>query len=203
MLKNQFKQAQSDQQIHELIAGRWSPYAFDPRPVERDRLVSCLEAARWAASSYNEQPWSFIVAERDNATHFERMLKCLVAANQAWAKDAGVLMVTVICKGFARNGKPNRMAEHDLGLAVGNLSLQATSLGLGVHQMAGIDLDAARQSYEIPETHDPVTAIALGYPADLDNIDNDQLVQRERSPRSRKSLDEFVFAGSWKKVASL
>jgi len=138
------KQARSKHSIHELIASRWSPYTFDPRPVEPDKLLSCLEAARWAASSYNEQPWSFIVARREDEAQFDQMLGCLVEANRAWAKNAGVLILTVVSRFFTRNGKPNRVAEHDIGLAAGNLTVQATALGLHVHQMAGIDTSSAR-----------------------------------------------------------
>ena len=103
---------------------------------------------------------------REDATEFPRLLDCLVEANQAWAKDAGVLMITVASKQFSRNGKPNLMAEHDIGLAVGNLTAQATSLGLFVHQMAGINRSKVRQTYSIPDSHEPQTAIALGYVAD-------------------------------------
>ena len=190
---NEHKRAQADHSILDVLADRYSPYAYDPRPVEPDKLLSCLEAARWAASSYNEQPWSFIVAERDNEDEFARMLECLVEANQEWAKHAGVLMLTVTARNFTRNGKPNRMAEHDIGLAMGNFSAQATALGLAVHQMAGINPSKARSTYSIPDSHDPLTAVAVGY-VNLSPADP-QLAERERMPRSRKSLDEIVFRG--------
>lgn len=188
------KRAETDYPILDLLADRWSPYAYDPRPVEEEKLLSCLEAARWAASSYNEQPWSFIVAAREAAEEFERLLGCLVEANQAWARDAGVLLITVAAKQFSRSGKPNLMAEHDIGLAIGNLSAQATALGLFVHQMAGIDRSKVRQTYDIPESHEPLTAIAIGYVAAP--ADDPQAVQRD-APRSRKPLSDFVFAGTW------
>jgi nitroreductase len=193
------KRASADHPILDLLAERFSPYAFDPRPVEQEKLLACLEAARWAASSYNEQPWSLLVAERGDEAEFAKMLSCLLEANQAWAKDAGVLMIAVVCKTFQRNGKPNRVAEHDVGLAAGNLTIQATALGLAVHQMAGIDLDKTRQTYGIPATHDPLTGIALGYAADPDRAANEQFAQRDRAPRARKPLDEFVFRGAWPK----
>jgi nitroreductase len=189
------KRAASDHPLLDLLANRWSPYAFDPRPVEEEKLLSCLEAARWAASSYNEQPWSFMLAKREDETEFARLLDCLVEANQAWAQNAGVLLISVASRQFSRNAKPNLMAEHDIGLAVGNLTAQATSLGLFVHQMAGINRSKARQTYGIPESHEPLTAIALGYAAET--IADEQLAQRERAPRSRKPLSEFIFAGSW------
>jgi nitroreductase len=190
------KSAQPDHPIHELIAQRWSPYCFEPRAVEPQKLASCLEAARWAASSYNEQPWTFILATRDDQTEFPRMLGCLLEANQAWAKNAGVLLLGVVSVEFSRNGHPNRVAQHDLGLAAGNLSLQATALGLSVHQMAGVDLEKARQEYAVPATHVPVTAIAIGYAASPDAGDP-QLAQRDRAPRSRKPLGQFVYRGQW------
>jgi len=189
------KRAATDHPILDLLADRFSPYAFDPRPVENDKLLSCFEAARWAASSYNEQPWSFIVAEREDETEFARLLDCLVETNQAWAQHAGVLMLTVAARQFSRNGKPNRMAEHDIGLAVGNLTVQATSLGLAVHQMAGINPSKARQTFQIPDTHEPLTAIALGYAAAPSG--DSPLSERDRAPRSRKPLSEFVFRGKW------
>src|SRR5213595_2250817 len=115
----------ADHPVLPVITERWSPYAFEPRPVEREKLLSCLEAARWAPSSYDEQPWTFILAERTDQAEFSRILECLVEANRAWAKNAGVVMLTVVSKLFVKNGKPNRAAEHDIGLAAGNMVLQA------------------------------------------------------------------------------
>jgi nitroreductase len=194
------KIAKPDHPIHELIANRWSPYCFEPRTVEPEKLASCLEAARWAASSYNEQPWSYIVATRDDPAEFSRMLTCLTEANQAWAQHAGVLMLGVISPTFSRNGNPNRVAEHDLGLAAGNICLQATALGLYVHQMAGVYLEKARVEYQIPESHMVVTAIAIGYAANPD-VSDPQLAERDRASRPRKKLAEFVFSGKWGKSA--
>ncbi len=193
------KHATPDHPIHDLIVARWSPYVFDPKPVEREKLLACLEAARWAASSYNEQPWSFIIASREDEAAFNTMLGCLVEANQGWAQAAGVLLITTIGRTFSRNGSPNRAAEHDLGLAVGNLSLQATQLGLHVHEMAGIDLDKTREVYAIPGNTDPWTAIALGYVGDPASAPD--LAPRDTAPRTRKALGEFVFAGEFGKSA--
>jgi nitroreductase len=195
------KRATPDHPVHDLIADRWSPYVFEPRGVEREKLLSCLEAARWAASSFNEQPWSFLVAERTDETEFKRMLSCLMEANQAWAADAGVLLLTVVAKSFSRNNNPNRVAQHDLGLAMGNFSLQATQLGLTVHQMAGVELSKVRTTYSIPDSHEPVTAIAVGYAGDP--AQNEALAPRDQSPRSRKPLSEFVFCGGWQQAADL
>ncbi len=190
------KRAVTSVPILEPIADRWSPCLFSARRVERDKLIACLEAARWAASSYNEQPWYFLIAQREEEAEFARLVDCLLEANQTWARSAGVLMLTVVSRSFRRNGTPNRMAEHDLGLAVGNLSLQATALGLVVHQMAGFNPSRARQTFAIPEGFDPVTAIALGYAEDADSASG-PLAERDRAARSRKPLAEFVFQGGW------
>ncbi len=195
--ENSVKHAATDHGIHELLAQRYSPYAFDPRPVEREKLLSCLDAARWAASSFNEQPWSFLVAARQEADEFARMLECLLEANQAWAQQAGVLILTVVSKTFTRNSKPNRVAEHDMDLAAANLTIQATALGLSVHQMAGVNLTKARQTYQIPDSHEPFTAIALGYAAEPRNAADPKLAERDQAPRSRKTLKEIVFTGKW------
>jgi nitroreductase len=195
------KLAQTDHPVLPVIAERWSPYAYDPRPVERDKLLTCLEAARWAPSSYNEQPWTFILAERTDAAAFQQALDCLVEGNRAWAKNAGVLLVTVVSKFFSKNGKPNRAAEHDIGLAAGFMALQATALGLQVHQMIGIEPAKVRAAYNIPDTHDPLTAIAIGYAADVAADSADPLAQRDLAPRSRKALSEIVNTGAWGRSA--
>src|SRR5207247_5037391 len=121
LMSNHPKLAATDHPVLPVITQRWSPYVFDPRPIEREKLLSCLEAARWAPSSYNEQPWTFILAERTDAAELAKMLECLVEANRAWAKNAGVLMLTVVSKLFVKNGKPNAAAEHDIGLAAGTM----------------------------------------------------------------------------------
>jgi len=138
--------APTDHSIHPLLASRWSPRAFEDREISAGALNSMLEAARWAPSCFNEQPWRFIVARRRDGEEFERMLGCLVEVNQSWAKHAQVLMITVARMTFEHNGKPNRHAYHDLGLAVGNLSAQATELGVSLHQMAGFD---AQRSHSV------------------------------------------------------
>src|SRR5262245_29146922 len=124
--------ATTDHPVHELIAARWSPYAFSDRPVARADLLSLFEAARWAASSYNEQPWSYLVATREDPEEFARALSCLVEGNQAWAKAAPVLALACTSLKFARDGRPNAAAIHDLGLASANLVLEATARGLAV-----------------------------------------------------------------------
>jgi len=190
------RQASTDHPVHELIAKRWSPYGFSGRPVSDADLRSIFEAARWAPSSYNEQPWSFIVATRDDKREFERMLSCLVPPNREWAQAAPVLALSVARLSFARNGKPNRVAVHDMGLAAADLTLEAAARGLSVHQMAGILPDVARETYAIPEGHEPVTGIAVGYAADPQSLP-EAFQERDLAPRTRKPLADFVYSGRW------
>jgi len=145
------KNASPDYSIQKVLAERWSPYGFADRPVSEADLSSLFEAARWAASSYNEQPWTYFVATRKDPGEFERLLSCLVPANQAWAKAAPMLVLGIVSLRFSRTNKDNRAAVHDLGLASANLVVEATSRGLSVHQMIGIRPDRARELYQIPE----------------------------------------------------
>ena len=196
------KPAETQYPIHELLRRRWSPRAFSDRRVDPAIMRSLLEAARWAPSSYNEQPWSFIVATRDDPVEFGRLLSCLVEGNIQWAQHAPVLMVSVARLSFEDDGKPNRHAFHDVGLAVANLIVQATALGLVVHQMAGIFPDKIRELYGIPEGYEAVAGIALGYPGDPQSLP-EGLRKRELAPRERKPLTEFVFSGSWGQTSPL
>lgn len=195
------KPADTQVPIHDLIRNRWSPRAFDSRPVEPEKLCSLFEAARWAASSSNAQPWSFIVAAKDDPSNFTRILDCFVEFNQGWAKNAPVLALSVAALKFAHNQEPNRHAFHDVGQAAANLALQATALGLEVHQMAGILPDKARELFAIPEGYEAVAGIALGYPGDPTSLP-EPLRKREEEPRSRKALDSFVFTGTWGNTAA-
>jgi nitroreductase len=190
------KEARPDHPIHELLAKRWSPYAFADRPVPEDDLRSLFEAARWAASSYNEQPWSYIVATKADPGAFERLLSCLVEGNQAWARAAPVLALGCTSLRFALNNKPNAAAVHDLGLAGASLTLEATARGLAVHQMIGILPDRAREVYRIPEGVQPMTGLAIGYAADPDTLP-EKYRERDLAPRARKPLVEFVFGGEY------
>lgn len=194
----QDKIAETQYPIHDLLSHRWSPLAFSERQVETDKLYSVLEAARCAASCFNEQPWSFLVATSDNRTEFQRLLDCLVPANQEWAKNAPVLMMTVAKLYFDHNGSENRHGFHDVGAASANLAIQATALGLFVHPMAGFDAAKARETYGIPEGYEPVAAIALGYLGDPQTL-SEKLQQRENAPRARKPLEQFVFSEYWGK----
>ncbi len=175
------KTAANDYPIHDLLKRRWSPRAFADRPVEPDKLHSLLEAARWAPSSFNEQPWAFVVATRDRPEDFDRVLGCLIEFNQGWAKAAPVLMLTFARLAFDRNGQPNRHAFHDVGLAMANLTVQATAEGLAVHQMAGIVPEKARAAFAVPEGWEPVAAAAVGYFGDPAALPEE--LRRENSPR--------------------
>jgi nitroreductase len=190
------KKAETNHPVLEVIADRWSPYGFDSRPVPGEDLLSILEAARWAASSFNEQPWRFVVATSEEPDLYDRVRSCLNENNQAWAGQAPVLMLGIYKKTFTHNGKPNGIALHDLGLAAATLTLEATSRGLFVHQMAGILPDRAREEFAVPEDFEIVTGFALGYAADP-SILPDALRERDTKPRSRKPLGEIVIGKSW------
>lgn len=196
------KRALTDYPVHELIAERWSPYAFQDRPVPETDLRSLFEAARWAPSSYNEQPWSYIVAMKENPEEFQQLLSCLVEANQLWAKAAPVLALGIVSLKFKRNNNVNRAAVHDLGLAAGNLLVEATARGLFVHQMIGILPDRAREIYGIPEGFEAWTGIAIGYRGDPTKL-ADALKEHDLTPRQRKPLSELVFGGKWGKPSPL
>jgi nitroreductase len=188
--------------VQELITQRWSPYAFSDRPVSEDDLRSLFEAARWAASSYNEQPWRYIVATKATPTEFERLLSCLVEGNQAWAKAAPVLALGCTSLNFVLDNKPNSAAEHDLGLASATLTLEATARGLVVHQMIGILPEKARELYRVPDGFRPLTGLAIGYAANPDMLP-ENLRARDVAPRTRRPLAEFVFGGQWATASDL
>jgi nitroreductase len=190
------KPAPTDYPIEEILRRRWSPRAFSDRTVEAEKLQSLFEAARWAPSSFNEQPWSFIVATKEKPEEHAQLLNCLGEKNQQWARLAPVLMVSIARLNFEKTGKPNRHAFHDVGLAMGNLLVEATALGLFVHQMAGFSVEKVREVYGVPEGFEPVAAIALGYPADPEVLP-ETFRQQEVGPRARKRVDSFVFEGKW------
>lgn len=182
-------------EINKLIEQRQSPRAFSEKPVSEEQLETLFEAARWAPSSMNEQPWRFIYATKDNKEEFERMFSCLMEGN-SWAGKAPVLFVTIAKTAYDRNGKPNTHAWHDVGLATGNFLLQATEIGLHAHLMGGFMADKAREALGIPEGYEPVAMGALGYIGDPDTLP-EQLRERELAPRKRKPLGDLVFRGKW------
>ena len=190
------KKANTDNPIHELITNRWSPYKFADRLVSKEDLLSLFEAARWAPSSYNEQPWRFMMATKDQAQEFEKLLSCLVPANQEWAKQASALVLGVSHLVFDKNGKENKAAIHDLGAAVSHLSFEATTRGISVHQMIGIEPESAKRAYNIPNDYEVLTAFAIGY-SDLSEKASDELCERDQTPRARRKISEFVFTEKW------
>lgn len=196
------KRANPAHPILDLVADRWSPYGYDPRPMPATDLQSLFEAARWAASAFNEQPWRYLVAQREDEEKFSALLSCLVDANRQWAQNASALVITVASLNYAHNGKPNGTAWHDVGLAAATLTAEATSRGLMVHQMAGILPDKARELFGIPDGFQAVTAMAIGYAVDPATLP-DELRERDTAPRQRRPLAETVFSGAWGKAADL
>ena len=193
------KPAPADCQINELMARRWSPRVFEDREVEREKILRLLEAARWAPSCFNEQPWRYLVFDGSDAEALERARACLSEGNE-WALKAPVLMLSVARENFTRNEKPNRTAQHDVGLGSENLVLEAVDLGLASHQMAGFDVERSRAEFSIPEGFTPLAMIAIGYPyyGDLDRLP-EKMRDRELAPRDRKPVGEIAFAGAWDK----
>ncbi|MDX1933724.1 MAG: nitroreductase family protein [Capsulimonadales bacterium] len=190
------KIAPTDYPVHELISHRWSPRAFSHRPVEPETLHSLLEAARWSASCFNEQPWRYLIVTRDEPEAFARLLETLVEFNQNWAKSAPVLMVSVAKKTFARNGMPNAHAAYDTGQATAALALQATALGLQIHQMAGFSPEKVRSAFSLPEDYEPMAAIALGYPGAPESLP-EEYREGETAPRKRHPIASFAFLNGW------
>ena len=190
------KPALSEAPIHELIRNRWSPRAFADEAIPEEVLRSLFEAARWAPSSFNEQPWAYIVATKEDKVNFEKVLGTLVEFNAVWARKASALAMAVAKLAFAENHAPNRNAQYDTGAATALLSVEATARGLVVHQMAGFDPDKARTTFAIPEGWEPLAAIAIGYPGNPDSLPS-KLKDRELAPRRRKPIREFVMTGSW------
>ena len=189
------KSAQTQYPILDFLKNRWSPRAFAARPVELHKLLSLFEAARWSPSGGNQQPWSFIVTNQTEREPFEKLLGTLNERNQDWAKHAPVLVLSVVQRERAV-GQPNPWATYDVGQAVAHLSVQATALGLVVHQMAGFDRQKAAELFALPEGYDALTVFAIGYEGDPATLPAG-LRERELEQRSRKPLKEFVFDGAW------
>lgn len=196
------KNAATDHPIHNTLAVRWSPYAFSDRRVTRSDLASLFEAARWAPSSYNEQPWRYIVGVKDQGDTHARILDCLVEGNRAWAQNAPVLALGVVVRRFGLNGTPNKAAEHDLGLASAHLVIEATTRRLHVHQMIGIEPEKARETFGVPEEAEVLTGLAIGYRETSAQM-NEALRARDTKPRERRPLGEFVFNGRFGEPAKL
>jgi nitroreductase len=198
---NQLKQAPEVHGVLPLFHTRWSPRSFSDREVSPVDLTKVFEAARWAASSHNEQPWRFLAGVRNSAA-YKKIFDSLMPFNQLWATSAPVLILGVAKAKFSLNGSPNRVALYDLGAAASYLTLQAAALGLATHQMAGFDQDAARKAFEIPEDYLIGAVIAIGYQGEPDALPNEQFRSQETSPRTRKPLTEIVLS-AWDTPADL
>jgi len=184
-----------------VIHERWSPRSFADREVSAADLAKVFEAARWAPSSNNEQPWRYVVGVRNSSTH-GKITATLMGFNQAWAPKAPVLILGTASSRFSRNGRPNAYALYDLGAATVLLTLQAAALGLTTHQMGGFDHDAIRQALQIPEDDVLGSVMALGYLGEPAALADEHLIASEVTPRSRKSLSEMVFS-AWGEPADL
>jgi nitroreductase len=197
------KRAEPAHAIQETMRARWSPYGFVDRSLPVDELRCVLEAARWSASSYNEQPWRFTVARREEGEPFERLVSCLVEANRGWAQHASALALGIVVRNFSGRDEINPAAEHDLGLATAHLMLEGSARGIATHAMIGIDAARARRVFSIPQGFDPLTAIAFGYAGPPRTLRDypDKLRERDCAPRERKALAEFVYGVEWGRAA--
>lgn len=181
--------------VKKTILARRSTYSFADRAIPENELRGLFSMARWAASSYNEQPWRFVVADRfQNPEDFDNLADCLSEGNRKWAPKAAVLCLAVAKRHFTRNGKPNRHAWYDTGQAVSTLMMRATELGIVGHQMAGFSSEKARMELNIPPEFEPVTMIALGYPGKPEKL-SEELQQREGRTRRRREVEEIIFSG--------
>jgi nitroreductase len=178
--------------VLEIILQRWSPRAFSDKAVSPDDLKRIFEAARWAASSFNEQPWRFFLGYRGDPT-YQKIFDSLMEFNQAWTKAAPVLILSVAKGTFSHNDSPNRFALHDTGAATANLALQATALGLHAHSMAGLDPKKARAAFDIPPDYEIGSVTAVGYLGDPSELP-DQFREKELALRVRKPLPEIVLS---------
>ena len=192
------KTALSSVPLHDLIANRWSPRAIAAdKAVSKTDLLALLEAARWSPSCFNDQPWRFVVFDKNtDLASWEIALSVLVEKNQLWAKNAPVLILSVAMANFNHNGTANRWSGYDTGAATMSLSLQATALGLVVHQMGGFDGNKARELFALPEDCTPMAMLAVGYQGEVDDLADD-FKAAETAERSRKPLAEQFFAGKW------
>jgi nitroreductase len=192
------KKAETSVPIHELLARRWSPRAYDPtRPVAAEQLKALLEAGRWAPSCNGDEPWRYLVWERNrDPLGWQKAFDCLTGSNQAWVRNAPLLMLSCAGSKFVHNDKPNRWAQHDTGMASLSIVLQAVALGLIAHQMAGFDADKARAAFRIPDDFTPMAMIAIGYQAEPATLPPD-IKAKELAPRKRRPLRERFFGTEW------
>ncbi len=198
-LLDHVKHADTDSRVHELIRSRWSPRAFSDRPVADADLKTLFTAASWAGSSYNEQPWRFLVGRKGDET-YRKLFSSLAPPNQAWAGSAPVLFATFGKKTFTMNGQPDAYGLHDTGAACATLALQAAAMGLHVHGMGGFDKDLLRAYFGVPSDFEAGAVWALGYAGDPETVP-ENFKKDEKAPRTRKPLEQFVFT-DWEKPAT-
>ena len=198
---NELKKAPPVDGVMPVFHHRWSPRSFADREVSPETLAKVFEAARWAASSANEQPWRYLVGVRGSETH-QKIFDSLVPGNKTWAGKAAVLILGYAYGKFSRGDKENRFALYDLGAATSYMTLQAAALGLTTHQMGGYDQEKARAAFEIPAEYVLGSVIALGYQDEPEALGDKELIEREVGPRHRKALSEFVFS-AWGEPAKL
>ena len=198
---NEMKKAPQVEGVMPIFHERWSPRSFADRAVSPETLAKVFEAARWAASSANEQPWRYMVGVRGTETH-QKLFDSLVEGNRKWAFKLPVLILGYAYGKFARGDKENRFALYDLGQATAYLVLEAAALGLMAHQMGGFDQEKARAAFAIPAEYVIGSVIALGYQDDPEALGDKDLIEREVGPRQRKPLNEFVFS-AWGEPAKL
>jgi nitroreductase len=180
-------------ELNESIKNRWSPRKFTDKPVTDKMLHLLFEAARWAPSSRNEQPWNYYFAKKEDESYFIQLFECLIEGNKVWAQSAQVLMVSVIKKNFDFKNLPNGKALHDMGAANISIAIQAAEMGLQVHQMGGFDKEKASELLQLDkEKFEPVTMIAVGFPADEKTFSEEDKKRMEQH-KSRKEQKEFVF----------
>ena len=182
--------------LHELIIRRWSPVAFDPRPVEYEKMHQLFEAAKWAPSGRNAQPWRFIFATKETP-EFEVLFDLLDEGNMVWAKTAPLLVLSLAQVVSTYKNRPNRFAFYETGMAAGNLLLQATYMDLFVHQMGGYDVEKSKEVLVIPARYEPVAMMAIGYKGDPLQLPA-EVAAREQQRRSRMEISEFLIQGKCK-----
>lgn len=189
------KSAQTDHDIQASLKTRWSPRAFADRTVPMKTVRSLLEAARWSASCFNEQPWRFMIAHKDTPAQHKKMMDCLMEGNQ-WAERAPVLILAACKNTFSLDARDNAHSQYDLGTATAQLTMEATARGLFVHQMAGFHPKKAIAAYAIPNDFTPIAVLAVGHLGDPNTLPDD-LKEMEERPRERKPLADIAFTDSW------
>jgi len=195
------KPARAKYQLHSLLSNRWSPRAFSNKKVEKEKLQRIFEAARWAPSASNEQPWSFIVGESGDET-FNKIFETLVEFNQLWVKTAPVVILALGKADSVKSGKENAWFKYDVGQSVAHLTFQASYEGLWLHQMGGFDGKKAKQLFDIPDGYEVVSAVAIGYMGDY-HLLHPNLQKLEVTERERKNMDKFVFSNKFGETSGL